>query len=144
MKKLFAIVLFLFIGLSANSQTVDILIKNGHVIDPKNNIDAVMDVAITGNKISEVAAKITKPAKKTIDATGLYVVPGLIDMHGHHYFGTEQDQYLSDSYAALPPDGFTFRAGVTTVVDAGGAGWRNFSDLRIRLSQIPKQECLLF
>ncbi len=130
MKKLFAIVLFLFIGLSANSQTVDILIKNGHVIDPKNNIDAVMDVAITGNKISEVAAKITKPAKKTIDATGLYVVPGLIDMHGHHYFGTEQDQYLSDSYAALPPDGFTFRAGVTTVVDAGGAGWRNFSDFK--------------
>jgi dihydroorotase len=130
MKKLFSIALFLFIGLSANSQTVDILIKNGHVIDPKSNIDAVMDVAITGNRISEVAVKITKTAKKTIDATGLYVVPGLIDMHGHHYFGTEQDQYLSDSYAALPPDGFTFRAGVTTVVDAGGAGWRNFSDFK--------------
>jgi dihydroorotase len=90
----------------------------------------VMDVAIIGNKISEVAAKISKTAKKTIDATGLYVVPGLIDIHGHHYFGTEQDKYLSDSYAALPPDGFTFRAGVTTVVDAGGAGWRNFLDFK--------------
>ena len=117
-------------GLSVKSQTVDILIKNGHVIDPKNNIDAIMDVAIIGNKISEVAAKISTPALKTIDATGLYVVPGLIDIHGHHYFGTEQDKYLSDSYAALPPDGFTFRAGVTSVVDAGGAGWRNFLDFK--------------
>jgi dihydroorotase len=77
-----------------------------------------------------VAAKISQTAKKTIDATGLYVMPGLIDMHGHHYFGTEPDQYLSDSYAALPPDGFTFRAGVTTVVDAGGSGWKNFGDFK--------------
>lgn len=122
--------LILYGGLSVNSQTVDILIKNGHVIDAKNSIDAIMDVAIIGNKISEVAAKISKPAKKTVDATGLYVMPGLIDIHGHHYFGTEQDKYLSDSYAALPPDGFTFRAGVTSVVDAGGAGWRNFADFK--------------
>src|SRR5205807_4203391 len=47
-----------------------------------------------------------------------------------HYFGTTQDAYLSDSYTALPPDGFTFRSGVTTVVDAGGAGWRNFLDFK--------------
>lgn len=130
MKK-FTFFLFLLCSfLGAQSQTIDVLIKNGHVIDPKNNIDAIMDVAIIGNKISEVAAKISKPALKTIDATGLYVVPGLIDIHGHHYFGTEPDKYLSDSYAALPPDGFTFRAGVTTVVDAGGAGWRNFLDFK--------------
>jgi dihydroorotase len=106
------------------------LIKNGHLIDPKNNIDAVMDVAITDHRIVEVAPKISKPSKKTIDASGLYVVPGLIDIHGHHYFGTTQDAYLSDSYTALPPDGFTFRSGVTTVVDAGGAGWRNFTDFK--------------
>ncbi len=130
MKKFTFILFFLCSFLSAQSQTIDVLIKNGHVIDPKNNIDAIMDVAIIGNKIIEVAAKISKPAVKTIDATGLYVVPGLIDIHGHHYFGTEQDKYLSDSYAALPPDGFTFRAGVTTVVDAGGAGWRNFLDFK--------------
>ena len=129
--KLFTLFLFLFFSITgAQSQTIDVLIKNGHVIDPKNNIDAVMDVAITGNKITEVAAKITRPAARTIDATGLYVVPGLIDIHGHHYFGTEPDKYLSDSYSALPPDGFTFRAGVTTVVDAGGAGWRNFADFK--------------
>ena len=130
MIRIIALIFALFAAATASSQSIDILIKNGHVIDPKNNIDAIMDVAIIGNKISEVAAKISKPALKTIDATGLYVVPGLIDIHGHHYFGTEQDKYLSDSYAALPPDGFTFRAGVTSVVDAGGAGWRNFADFK--------------
>ena len=124
------LLLVLCVGLAVHSQTVDILIKNGHVIDPKNNIDAIMDVAIVKNKISEIASKISKPALKTIDATGMYVVPGLIDIHGHHYFGTEPDKYLSDSYTALPPDGFTFRAGVTSVVDAGGAGWRNFADFK--------------
>ena len=130
MIRIIALIFALFAAATASSQSIDILIKNGHVIDPKNNIDAIMDVALIGNKISEVAAKISKPALKTIDATGLYVVPGLIDIHGHHYFGTEQDKYLSDSYAALPPDGFTFRAGVTSVVDAGGAGWRNFADFK--------------
>lgn len=127
MKKLMLIALTCFANLLF-AQQIDLLIKNGHVIDPKNNIDAVMDVAVSGGKISEVAVKINKPAKKTVDATGLYVVPGLIDIHGHHYYGTEPDHYLSDGHSALPPDGFTFRAGVTAVVDAGGAGWRNFSD----------------
>jgi dihydroorotase len=130
MKKFTIILFLLFSFLRVQSQTIDVLIKNGHVIDPKNKIDAIMDVAIIDNKITEVAPKISKQAKKTIDATGMYVVPGLIDIHGHHYFGTEQYKYLSDSYTALPPDGFTFRAGVTTVVDAGGAGWRNFQDFK--------------
>lgn len=114
------------LAFTGHSQSVDLLIKNGHVIDPKNNIDAVMDIAILDNKIVEVAKKISKEAKKTVDATGLYVTPGLIDLHGHHFFGTKPNAYLSNSFTALPPDGFTFRAGVTTAVDAGGAGWRNF------------------
>lgn len=114
------------LAFTGHSQSVDLLIKNGHVIDPKNNIDAVMDIAILDNKIVEVAKKISKEAKKTVDATGLYVTPGLVDLHGHHFFGTKPNAYLSNSFTALPPDGFTFRAGVTTAVDAGGAGWRNF------------------
>ena len=124
------ILILLMVAFTGRSQQADVLIKNGHVIDAKNNIDAVMDVSITNGKITEVAAKITKPAKKVVDATGLYVVPGLIDLHGHHYYGTENEHYLSDGYSALPPDGFTFRSGVTAVVDAGGSGWRNFSDFR--------------
>ncbi len=131
MRKIIVIFISLFLlGNKIYSQSVDLLIKNGHVIDPKNNIDAIMDIAISESKIIEVASKINKPAKKTIDATGFYVVPGLVDIHGHHYFGTEPDAYLSNSFSALPPDGFTFRSGVTTVVDAGGAGWRNFADFK--------------
>lgn len=130
MRKCLLVLIAVCCCLIGGAQTVDLLIKNGHVIDPKNKIDAIMDVSILNGRISEVAAKISRPAKKTIDATGLYVVPGLIDIHGHHYFGTEQDAYLSDSYTALPPDGFTLRSGVTTAVDAGGSGWRNFLDFK--------------
>src|SRR5690349_2310122 len=124
--KSFILGIISIISVCSEAQTLDLLIKNGHVIDPKNKIDGIMDVAIRENKIVEVARNITKDSKKTIDATGLFVTPGLIDLHGHHFFGTQPNAYLSNSFTALPPDGFTFRAGVTTVVDAGGAGWRNF------------------
>ena len=85
-----------------------------------------MDIAILNGKIAEVGKSITKPSKKTIDATGLYVTPGLIDIHGHYFFGTQSNAYLSNSFTAIQPDAFTFRSGVTATVDAGGSGWRNF------------------
>ena len=112
---------------SSQAQQVDLLLKGGHVIDPKNNIDAPMDVAITGGKIVQVGADIAVgQAKKVIDVKGLYVTPGLIDMHAHVFYGTTQDAYIANAYTSLPPDGFTFRAGITTVVDAGSSGWKNF------------------
>jgi dihydroorotase len=112
---------------SLNAQMIDILLKGGHVIDPKNKIDGIMDVAIADGKIMQVAPEIpSKNAKKVIDVNGMYVTPGLIDMHVHAFHGTNPDSYIADGWDALPPDGFTFRAGVTTVVDAGSSGWRNF------------------
>ncbi|HNP21120.1 MAG TPA: amidohydrolase/deacetylase family metallohydrolase [Panacibacter sp.] len=109
------------------AQSYDIVIKAGHVIDPKNNIDAVMDVAIKDGKVAQLAANIDgSQAKQVVDAKGLYVVPGIIDLHAHVFFGTQPDHYLSDGLVAVVPDGFTFRVGVTTVVDAGGAGWKSF------------------
>jgi len=109
------------------AQTYSIVIKDGHVIDPKNNIDAVMDIAIADGKIALVAKNIdAKQAAQVVNAKGLYVTPGLIDIHGHVFFGTQVDHYLSDGLAAVVPDGFTFRVGVTTIVDAGGAGWKSF------------------
>ena len=125
-------------------QQIDILIKNGHVIDAKNNIDAIMDVAIRDKKIVEVAPKISKEARQVIDATGLYVTPGLIDIHGHHFFGTKEDAYLSNSYTAVPPDGFTFRSGVTAVADAGGSGWRNFADFKSQTIDHSKTKVFAF
>ena len=112
-------------------QTVDILIKGGHVIDPKNKIDAKMDVAIADGKILRVAPSISAGgAKKVIDATGLYVTPGIIDMHVHVFFGTDPELYIANGPTSVQPDAFSFRAGVTTMVDAGSAGWKNFRQFK--------------
>ena len=119
-----------FLAIHGQSQSYDLLIRNGRVIDPKNKIDAKMDIAVSDGKIAKVAAKIEGTARQTIDATDLVVTPGLIDIHGHVFHGTQEDHYLSDGLSALPPDGFTLRVGVTTIVDCGGAGWRNFSTFK--------------
>ena len=123
---------FLFaIPLSTYAQKIDILLKGGHVIDPKNKIDGIMDVAIADGKILQVSGSIPATnAKKVVDVTGLYVTPGLIDMHAHVFHGTDTDSYLANGLTGLPADGFTFRSGVTTVVDAGSSGWRNFRQFK--------------
>ena len=118
--------LFLAAG-NLQAQEIDLLLKGGHVIDPKNNINSKMDVAIVGDKIFRVAADIpASTSKKTIDVSGLYVTPGIIDMHTHVFHGTDWSSISANSPSGLLADAFTFRAGVTTVVDAGSAGWRNF------------------
>ena len=120
------ILMFLYTS-TAFSQQYDIVVKEGHVIDPKNNISSVMDVAIHDGKIALVSKNIDgRQAKQIVNAKGLYVVPGLIDIHGHVFFGTEPDHGYSNGASAIAPDGFTFRVGVTTIVDAGGAGWKSF------------------
>ncbi|MDJ1466626.1 amidohydrolase/deacetylase family metallohydrolase [Xanthocytophaga flava] len=112
---------------NVHAQTYSLLIKGGHVIDPKNGINGVMDVAINADTIAKVAKSIPeKQARQIVQAKGMYVTPGLIDIHTHNFFGTEKGRYLSNSFDALPPDGFTFRVGVTTIVDAGCAGWKTF------------------
>lgn len=117
----------------AQAQVYDLIIENGHVLDDKNHVDAVMDVAIKNGKIARVAEHIPAgSAIKTIDVKGLYVTPGLIDLHVHVYNGTgEKNSYAGD--LSVPPDGFTFRVGVTTVVDAGCSGWKNFKDFKQRI-----------
>jgi dihydroorotase len=114
-------------------QKYDLLLKGGHVIDPRNRISAVRDVAIADGKIALVSANID-PAEafKVVDASGLYVTPGLVDIHVHVYAGTgERASYAGDN--SVYPDGFTFRSGVTTVADAGCSGWRNFEDFKQRI-----------
>jgi dihydroorotase len=111
----------------------DLLLRGGHVIDPRNDVDGVRDVAIAAGKIAAVAPKLDpKDAAKTVDVSGLYVTPGLIDIHAHVYTGTgEPRSYAGDN--SVYPDGFSFRVGVTTLVDAGGAGWRTFEDFKTRV-----------
>ncbi|HEX5025695.1 MAG TPA: amidohydrolase/deacetylase family metallohydrolase [Agriterribacter sp.] len=127
------------------SQTIDILLKGGHLIDPKNKIDAKMDVAITAGKISGVAVGIpVGNAKKVIDVSGMYVTPGIIDMHAHAFHGVDGGAYIANGFHSLPPDGFTFRAGVTTIVDAGSSGWKNFRLFKTQTIDKSKTRVLAF
>ena len=131
--------------LAVNAQPVyDLLIVRGHVIDPKNGIDAIRDVAIKDHKIAAVAPKLApSDAAKVIDAKGLYVTPGLIDIHVHVYAGTgKRNAYCGD--LSVYPDGFTFRSGVTTVVDAGTSGWRTFPDFKDRVMDRARTRVLVF
>ena len=127
----------------AQTPSFDLLIKGGHVIDPRNNIDGPMDVGIAGGKIAEVSRNIDAArARRVADASGLYVTPGLIDIHAHVFFGTETDSYLSHGDIAVQPDAHAPRAGVTTVVDAGGAGWRNFLQFKEKIIDRAKTRVL--
>ena len=105
----------------------------------------VMDVALRGDTIVKVDKNINvKDAIQVVNAKGLYVTPGLIDIHSHNFFGTKMDQTYSDGPNALPPDGFTFRTGVTTVVDAGCAGWKSFAAFKKQTIDVSKTRVLSF
>lgn len=145
MKTFYFISLALFLGYSISAQEYDIIIKNGHVIEIKNDINRVMDVAVKNGKIAEVSRTIkANQGKQVIDASGMLVTPGLIDIHGHVFFGTKSDQYLSNAFAAVPPDGFTFRSGVTTIVDAGSSGWKSFPTFKRNIIDNSETRVLAF
>jgi len=120
----------LLIASQAIAQTrYDILLKGGHVIDAKNHISAIRDVAISHGRIAAVAEDIpTGEARKTIDVSSLYVTPGLVDMHEHVFSASMNREYTGED--CVRADSFSFRSGVTTVVDAGCSGWRNFGEFR--------------
>ena len=116
----------------------DLLLKGGHVIDARNGVNAIRDVAIRDGKVAAVAADIDpQTAAKVVDVSGLLVTPGIIDLHFHAYAG---GTYPRGVY----PDGFTFRNGVTTVVDTGSAGWRTFDDFKTRVIDRSMTRVLVF
>src|SRR5579859_7085049 len=126
--KTLALVLLLMPAMSSGQVTYDLLLKGGHVIDPKNHVDAVRDVAIAHGKIAAVAAEIpASKAYKTVNVAGFYVTPGLVDIHTHVFACCRQPQ---QGPLSVYPDSHTFRSGVTTVVDAGTSGWRTFQELK--------------
>src|SRR5262249_30376110 len=131
-------------GMAYAQAEFDLLIKGGHVIDGKNGISAVRDVAIKGGKIAAVAANIAASrAEKTVDAAGLYVTPGLVDIHVHVYPGLTKNSYAAGSWG-LQPDGYTLREGVTAVADAGSSGWRTFEDFKARIIDNQKTRVFAF
>ncbi|HUX97175.1 MAG TPA: amidohydrolase/deacetylase family metallohydrolase [Bacteroidales bacterium] len=147
MRKKALLLLFLSLITAAiiSAQTYNIVIKGGHVIDPKNNINELMDVAVKDGKIALLAKNIDpKEGIQVVDAKGMYVTPGLIDIHVHVYNGTKMDQQYMNGPNPVPPDGFTFRVGVTTVVDAGCAGWRTFPDFKKQTIDASQTRVLAF
>jgi dihydroorotase len=140
-----ALGLFLFlVPVITWAQQFDLLIKNGHVIDPKNELNSKMDLAINEGKIAKVAKEIPAlQAEKVIDAIGLYVTPGLIDIHTHVFVGTKPNTF-ADGSSSVSPDDFTLRSGVTTVVDAGTSGWRNFPVFKANVIDQSKTRVLAF
>ena len=111
----------------------DLLLKGGHLIDPKNGLDSPHDLGIAEGKVAAVDADIpADQAAQVIDVTGLYLTPGLVDIHVHLYATPGNPGAWAGDNSVLP-DGFSFRMGVTTMVDTGSAGRRNFEDFRSRV-----------
>ncbi|MEX2300839.1 MAG: amidohydrolase/deacetylase family metallohydrolase [Bryobacterales bacterium] len=128
-------ILCLAAALPLAAQQYDLLIRGGRVIDPANEIDGVMDIAVQGQAIARVARDIpATQAKKIIDATGAIVTPGLIDLHAH-VFGYS---------GSIFPDDTALYAGTTTVVDCGGAGWRTFNEFKETLIDQAQTRVLSF
>ena len=129
----------------AQNPEFDLLIKSGHVVDPKNGVNAVMDVAVTGGKVALVGANVARERARTVaDATGFYVTPGLIDIHAHVFWGADHHSQYSNGYSAVQPDSHSFRAGQTTLVDVGGAGWRNFPQFKEQVIDRSRTRVLSF
>ncbi|MCX6612859.1 MAG: amidohydrolase/deacetylase family metallohydrolase [Acidobacteria bacterium] len=140
----FVLFALLMAGILPAACEFEMVIRNGHVIDPANRRDGRFDVAIANGKIARVAAKIEVPAEcKTVDATGLYVTPGLIDIHAHVYANTGIPLELAGE-TSFVPDAIAPRSGVTTIVDAGTSGWKNFEDFRKRIIDRSRTRVLAF
>ncbi|MEE3041293.1 MAG: amidohydrolase/deacetylase family metallohydrolase [Candidatus Latescibacterota bacterium] len=97
---------------------VDLILTGATVIDPSQELCAVRDVAITGDRIVELAEDIQAEAKQRIDLSGRILTPGFIDIHAHLYAGS--------TTWGIRFDALCLATGVTTVVDAGSSGWANF------------------
>lgn len=129
------VVLSLFVTSPLFAQPFDLLLKGGHVIDPANQIDQPMDIAIAGEEIARIAQEIpASEASHLVDVSGFYVTPGLIDLHTHHY-----------GYSgSIFPDDTALPAGTTTTVDCGGPGWRNFEEFKEKIVDRAKTRVLAF
>ena len=142
---LVVVLLFLTTFTNAQGKLYNTLIKGGRVIDAKNNINALMDVAIKDGKIARVAQNIdATSAEQVINAKGMYVTPGLIDIHAHVFWGTQPNSYLMNGDIGVTADGFSFRSGVTTLVDCGGPGYKSFDTFKKNIIDKSQTRILAF
>ncbi len=109
-------------GQSAAAQGYDFVLKGGRVLDERNGVDAVADVAVKAGRIAAVGPALAAGAARVENAEGLIVAPGLIDIHTHVYHKATS--------LSVDPGFISRRAGTTTLVDAGSAGAGNYDGFR--------------
>ncbi len=115
----------------------DLLIRQGHIIDPSQNLAADRDVAISGGRIAAIGERINETeARQVLNARGLLVTPGLIDAHTHIYEGV--------SHYGINADATCLQTGVTTVVDAGCAGAQTWPGLRKFIIEVSQTRILAY
>ncbi|WP_367340392.1 amidohydrolase/deacetylase family metallohydrolase [Aminivibrio sp.] len=121
-----------------------VIIRGGRVIDPANGVDEVCDLALSGGVVAGRGKALPWcGASKVIDAEGLIVTPGVVDIHSHLFATAGNPNAWAGEYSVFP-DGFSFRSGVTTMVDAGSAGWRNFDLFRVSVIDRAKTRVFSF
>jgi dihydroorotase len=144
MLRIFAAVFLICCAVTAQAQQYDLVLRNGHVLDPKNNVDAKRDVAIRDGKIAAIEPSISaSAAKKSVDISGLYLTPGLVDIHVHVFTGTHHDAW-GNGDLSVPADVMAVPNGVTTMADAGSSGWRDFAEFRRRVIDNSKTRVFAF
>src|SRR5919109_950134 len=120
----------------AATETYDLVITGGTVIDPATGRNGPADVAIAGGKIAAVGQRLPGRAQRTLDASGLIVTPGLIDLHAHVYAGCTPLSVDADPLAA--------RTGTTTMVDCGSVGAATFAGFRRFIAEPARCRLLAF
>lgn len=136
MKRCVVVLLTLCLPVCAQ-EIYDLLLKGGHVIDPKNGRNRRLDIAIGGKKIKKIAPSIpSSHGRNVVDLADYYITPGLIDLNA----------YLTprSTPGGVNPDHNSLRYGVTTVVDAGSAGWKNFEEFKHAVIDEAKVRLLAF
>jgi dihydroorotase len=128
----------------AHAQQYDLVLRNGQVLDPKNNVAAKLDVAVRDGKIAAIEPTIPASAgKQSVDISGLYLTPGLVDIHVHVFPGLRHNAW-GNGDLSVPADVMAIPNGVTTVADAGSSGWRDFPEFRRRIIDYSRTRIFAF
>lgn len=114
----------------------DLVIRGGRIVDPTQGIDQIGDVAIAGGRIAAVGRDLETGAAEVLDASGLVVTPGLIDLHSHVFWGVAP--------LGVEPDPHCLARGVTTAVDAGSSGSSTFPAFRRFIIEVAATRILAF
>jgi dihydroorotase len=131
-------------AITAHAQQYDLVLRNGQVLDPKNNVAAKLDVAVRDGKIAAIEPTIPASAgKQSVDISGLYLTPGLVDIHVHVFTGLRHNAW-GNGDLSVPADVMAIPNGVTTVADAGSSGWRAFHEFRRRIIHYSRTRIFAF